>query len=60
MRLKIAYFSDSFGASLLYWGGPLSLSALELGMVAVEPPAGRVKVKFYYYYYYYYNYEIVD
>lgn len=56
MRLKIAYFSDSFGASLLYWGGPLSLSALELGMVAVEPPAGRVKVKFYYYYYY----EIVD
>ena len=43
MRLKIAYFSDSFGASLLYWGGPPSLSALELGMVAVEPPVGRVK-----------------
>ena len=48
MRLKIAYFSDSFGASLLYWGGPPSLSALELGMVAVEPLAARVKVKFFF------------
>lgn len=47
MRLKIAYLFDSFGASLLHWGGPPSLSALELGMVAVEPLAARVKVKYF-------------